>query len=285
VFSVSWVLALGTGYLLVSIPGNLSRDNDLILAGATLLGGWCSICATSLACVLAEPIWKSSQRGRARPRNWLSQLPMATLLSLAVLLLLQTPLPLWAPTVTIARGGAHDPGVDASYPLPGNWTGGRWIRISNPLDDPLIVSISPTGNGIQGLFLVGPDNHAQWFPHDVDRLYPIRKVDFALEAPSPCTYAVVLLAGNGLSLTEPVRESILDSSLAVWRVGCRAILSNGDTVYNDGLGSISSGGIDALTGVQLLTTTLDCKLGYPPEQITRMEMIVLFESPGERCSW
>jgi hypothetical protein len=286
VFSLSWTLTMGGGYLLISTIGYTSRGNDIVIAVAALLGGWCTICATSIACVVAEPIWRSSQRWRVWPRWWFSRLPMATLLALAVLLLLQTPLPFWAPTVSLVPTAAtSDPEPDRPYSLPGSWTGGRWITLSNPLADPRVVSISPTGSEIQGLLLVGPGKHAQWFPPGVERLYPLRQLDLATEAPSPCTYAVVPITSGDSASTEAVRRSIEQSSLVVWRVGCRAKLSSGDVVYHDGQGSITSGGIEALSGPELFSSTLDCKVQYRPEEITAIEMIVLFESYERHCAW
>lgn len=285
-FSISWTLAMGVGYLMVSIAGSTSRGNDNTLAAAILLGGWCSICATSIACVLAEPLWRYSQNGRARLRTWLSPLPMAGFLALAVVLLRETPLPFWAPTVTLARSdGKSDPAPDQPYRLPYGWTGGRWIRVSNPLDRARIVSIRPTGIGLPDLLLVGPGTHAQWFPPDVNRLYPLRQIDVASEEPSPCTYAMVPLTRDGSVSTGNIALKIASSSLIVWRAGCRAVLSSGQAVYHDGYGSILSNGIEVLIGEQIFTTRLNCNLGYPAEQITSVEMIIFFEKPEGRCSW
>lgn len=78
---------------------------------------------------------------------------------------------------------------------------------------------------------------------------------------------------------------MLYSSLVVWQVGCRAVLSDGAAIYHDGHGSIASDGIEALKGQPLQTPTLDCKLDYPANQIMHLDMILYFEPPGERCTW
>lgn len=294
-FFLSWSFAMIVGFLLACISGNTFQQTDLILAGTTLFGGWCSMCATPIASAFAESIWRRSQSRQLSMRRWLSHVPMAAFLSMSTLLLLKTPLPPWAPTVKITPDEITIAALKRPYHLPGSWTRGRWTKIANPSSDARIVSTNSTTSGVgsQDLLLVWPGIHAQWFTSDIERLYPLRQIDLTQEAPSPCTYTVVQLQRRDQSSwTKRIDLSQANKQIETHEIRCQVTFEDKSVAHYTKYGSRTSAQIEELAGSVFRSdesgayiVDLGCNLNLQHAMIRRVDMVVLFESPGGRCSW
>jgi hypothetical protein len=75
----SWIFSIGIGLVLTSFSSDSAGKIEVIIVATMLLGVWCSICATSIAAVFAESIWKRSRSRRILQYNWMSAMPAIAL--------------------------------------------------------------------------------------------------------------------------------------------------------------------------------------------------------------
>lgn len=291
-FSFSWLLTIGIGDVLVSLSGELSPTVSVIMMLTLLFGTWCSICATSIAGVLAESIWKQSQSRQIPSPRWLGLIPVAVLIATIIILLRHAPPPFWAPTVDVTQSGQTQVGARWSHDLATSWTYGRWLQISNRSHDAHIVSLSPLSHSmdLNDLLLVWPGTHIQWFPSEVIKLYSFyRQIDLALDPLSACTYTVVQLENTSSSRSWTKRLDLgAQVDLLVRRLGCRAFLADGTIMYSDGYGSQTNGQLDRVSGSILHSegyegSVVNLTCGALFEHIQRLEAIVVFDTHGDRC--
>lgn len=86
-FVFSWLLSLGVGFLLLSFTESETAKSDIAVVATAFLGTWCSICATSIAGVFSESIWRRARSYRTVRPGWMSSLPVTMIWVILVTLL------------------------------------------------------------------------------------------------------------------------------------------------------------------------------------------------------
>lgn len=86
-FIFSWLLSIGVGFLLLSFTESETAKRSIVVVATVLLGTWCSICATSIAGVFSESIWKRARSFRMVRPGWMSSVPVTVIWVVLVTLL------------------------------------------------------------------------------------------------------------------------------------------------------------------------------------------------------
>lgn len=296
VLSFSWLFAIGFGVLLALVANASSMpDIMVIIAGTVLFGSLQSIYAVSISSIMAELIWKRSQTRSPILRRWLSHVPLVAFATVVILLLWLAPLLPWTPIVEVKSYRGTDSALQQPYSLRTSWTYGRWIRIRNSSDDAQILSLYPVGQSFSriNLILVWPGMHEQWFFPEVTALYSLRQIDWPMEQPVPCSYAIVPLNREGSSVWSNLLELRGQvGSISVREVECRAMFNDGSVRYFAVSGRETDEQVKDLRGESWepemrrqrgSTVEVVCNLHFSANSIARMELVVLFEPVEGRC--
>ncbi len=288
--SLSWLLVICVGVLLMSLTTGPGPKPGAIIVGTALFGGWCGVCTTSIAAVFAESIWRRSMARPIRLRRWLHWFPISALPVVTILLLWSIPLPRWAPLVDLpstngdqfVRSG--DIGTRESF--------GRWYRIRNTSSDPRVVSLTPANRATQldSLLLVWPGTHAQWFPESIIQYNFPRRIDLDREPPDRCTYAVIRV--NNPRVTEGALKRDMPANLFLRELACKVAFSDAQNEYYDGSGrsmddTISAARVGPWHSIRDLSiSNLGCLhhfLKSRLQDVTHLDIVVLFEYLEGQC--